>query len=429
MERECREVLNTVQIAAQKTLIHNYYKANLRLFSMNILFVSEYYQPKIMGGGEVNLHLVAKALVQRGQSVTVLTSHHAGLERKEVLDGVTVYRTLQTGENPQELAENVKRAWKFPSSVVKEVRKITAQHNFDVVHLTGTSLIAAPHIKNVPLVATIESYPSLCPKGDRIYHGKKECTIQCSPTAFIGCQAACKEIGKMQNRWYTKYNPPLLYYVYRHYAKMQEALGHCHLIAISNYIQNVLKQHGHESTVIPNAIDIDFFTRKGKKKGKRVLYLGSLIRSKGPQVLCKAVQGLDVEAHLYGTGILQLHGKNVTVHEPVPYEQIPQLIADHDVVVFPSIWPEPFGRISIEAMAAGTPVIGSAIGGIKETLEKGGGILVPPGDVSALRDAITRVLDDPKLQQRCTKEGKNIVESYREENIIEKLIDTYHALQ
>ena len=51
----------------------------------------------------------------------------------------------------------------------------------------------------------------------------------------------------------------------------------------------------------------------------------------------------------------------------------------------PSLWPEPFGLVGIEALAAGRPVVASATGGIGDWLEDGvGGLMVPPGDPGAL---------------------------------------------
>jgi glycosyltransferase involved in cell wall biosynthesis len=64
------------------------------------------------------------------------------------------------------------------------------------------------------------------------------------------------------------------------------------------------------------------------------------------------------------------------------------------IVAFPSIAPETFGRTSVEAQAAGIPVLGSRVGGIPETLSPGvTGLLLPPGDVDAWRDAILQMCD------------------------------------
>src|SRR3989344_9694539 len=279
---------------------------------MKILFVSEYYPPKIMGGGEINLELVAKALAKKGIEVSVLTSHHSGLEKLEKKDGVLIYRRLKTGDNPSSLVENVKRSFIFPKSVEDEVKNILKLQKIEAIHFIGTSIIAAAKLKDcgAPLFATIESYPALCPKGDRIFHGKKECKVKCSFTTFLSCQADSAEIGKMKNEWYLKYNAPALSYIYNYYSKLNEALKYCNLIAISGYVQGLLKQQGYESAVIPNALYVEKFSTTIKNEPRKnerikILYLGSLIRSKGAQVLAEAVQGVDCQVDMYGEGVLK----------------------------------------------------------------------------------------------------------------------------
>jgi len=412
---------------------------------MKVLFVSEYFTPKIMGGGETNLELLTKALVKNGEDVSVLTSYHSGLKRKEEMEGVKVYRTLTTGENPRSIKCNFKRSIFFPQSVVKEVRKIVKKRKFDLIHFVGTSIIVAPKLKNIkiPLFSTIESYPALCPKGDRIYYGGKECKIKCSFLKFICCQHKSKEIGKMKNSWYLKYNLFFLFYVYYFYKRMNKALKCCNLIAISQYIKKILLQQQHQSEVVPNAIDVIKFSRQNKSRKKnhkkaekvKILYIGALIKSKGPQVLLKAIKNIpSCHCDFYGKGVLKeelqkyinQHNIDATIHGQISYEKIPQVYAETDLVVFPSIWPEPFGRIAIEAMAAGKPIIGSAIGGIKETITKGIGLLFKPGDINQLREQITKMKNNERLQKEFIINGrKYVTNKYSELNVIKKMIKRY----
>jgi glycosyltransferase involved in cell wall biosynthesis len=76
------------------------------------------------------------------------------------------------------------------------------------------------------------------------------------------------------------------------------------------------------------------------------------------------------------------------------------------IVAVPSLWPEPFGMVGLEAMARGRPVIATATGGIPEWLADGEtGLLTPPGDVRALASALQRLLDDPGLRARMGAAG------------------------
>jgi glycosyltransferase involved in cell wall biosynthesis len=78
-----------------------------------------------------------------------------------------------------------------------------------------------------------------------------------------------------------------------------------------------------------------------------------------------------------------------------------------DILAFPPIRRESFGRVSAEGQACGLPVVASAVGGIPETLRDGvSGILVPPGDVPAWTDALTTLATDADLRARMGAAGR-----------------------
>lgn len=411
---------------------------------MKILFVSEYYPPKVMGGGELNIATVAEALVSSGANVAVLTSSHPGLVEHEEKNGVHIYRWLKTGSSPSSILSNICRSFLFPRSVMHGVKRFVKQQPVNIIHFIGASIIAAPQLKylNIPLFATIESFPTLCPKGDRLYNGKEECPHICSLSKFVPCQQRCSEIGKLKNRWFLKYNPLFLIQVYFRYHQLNKALRHCRLIAISQYVQQLLQQQGLSSIVIPNALDLAPFTavRKNRTANKRkanhvkkIIYLGALIHSKGPQIILDAVDDLPVRVEFYGDGPLRsqlentIRQKNLNamIYPFVPYDQVPQLYASADIVAFPSLWPEPFGRIAIEAMAAGKPVIGSDTGAIRELVAAGAGTLLDPGDVNQLRRSIIQLLDDKKIRMKMGRKGREASKEYDAGITIRKIESTY----
>ena len=371
---------------------------------MKILFISEYYPPTVQGGGEVNLAEVAKALAKSGTHVSVLTSYHSSLPPFEIKDGVEIYRRLRTGASPRKFTDNIKRAFLLPRSIIRETTLFCQEQDIDIIHFIGISIIAAQKLQrlNKLLFATIESYPALCPKGDRLYHGKRECVITCTPRKFLSCQRDSSEFGKMKNKWYLKYNPLFLWFTYHRYQQLNKALSYCKLIAISSYVQNVLLQYHHESEVIPNAFDAAPFSQTSdhqRNSKPLILYVGELIESKGPQILLEALQGLDYRCELYGDGVLKEKLQYIIrdthldakIFPPVSYQKMPEIYAKSDLVVFPSLWPEPFGRIPLEAMAARKPVIASNTGAISEIIGKNGW-LFPAGDSLALRNMIQEIL-------------------------------------
>jgi glycosyltransferase involved in cell wall biosynthesis len=80
---------------------------------------------------------------------------------------------------------------------------------------------------------------------------------------------------------------------------------------------------------------------------------------------------------------------------------VPALLDRTHIVVVPSRWPEPFGLVTVEAMRAGCAVIASGHGASPEILTDGvDGVLVPPGDVTALVGAWRRLLAEPGTRER-----------------------------
>jgi glycosyltransferase involved in cell wall biosynthesis len=82
-----------------------------------------------------------------------------------------------------------------------------------------------------------------------------------------------------------------------------------------------------------------------------------------------------------------------------------------DVSVCSSNWPEPFGKVIIEAMAYEKPVIASKVGGVPEIIQGGiNGLLVPPNSFEALADAIIYLLDNPRIGEAIGRKARECVE-------------------
>jgi len=88
-------------------------------------------------------------------------------------------------------------------------------------------------------------------------------------------------------------------------------------------------------------------------------------------------------------------------------EALDDLYVACDLVVVPSVWPEPFGMVGPEAMAHGRPVVAFDVGGISDWLEHGRtGFLVPPTQVKALAEQIERLLSEPGLARTMGAAGR-----------------------
>ncbi len=115
----------------------------------------------------------------------------------------------------------------------------------------------------------------------------------------------------------------------------------------------------------------------------------------------------------YGGPIRPALPRGVIVAEEVPHEDVLRAWGHCIAAVVPSVWPEPFGMVALEAMAAGRPVVASAVGGLADLVVDGiTGILVPPGDASALRSAIQALLAEPLLRARMGAAGRKRAAAY-----------------
>jgi glycosyltransferase involved in cell wall biosynthesis len=98
-------------------------------------------------------------------------------------------------------------------------------------------------------------------------------------------------------------------------------------------------------------------------------------------------------------------------------------------VVVPSVWPEPFGIVGIEALSHGRPVVGSDVGGIPDWCRHAEtGLLAPPGDVAGLASRIESVLRDDRLASDLGARGREVAcQEYGPEVHVDQLLQAYHA--
>jgi glycosyltransferase involved in cell wall biosynthesis/O-antigen/teichoic acid export membrane protein len=194
-------------------------------------------------------------------------------------------------------------------------------------------------------------------------------------------------------------------------------------LAPSDYLGGLVARDFRPTRVVPNGFTPVAVARRASTDGTtRVVFAGRLEHFKGPQIFLDAVARL-ARTHPHArftvcgagpmlddlTALIDRHGIGHLVELTgwLPSEQVQHRIADADIVVVPSVWPEAFGLTCLEAFAAGTPVVASAIGALPELVETDvTGLLVPPGDPQALAAALDRLLADPQLRTRLGENGR-----------------------
>ena len=119
---------------------------------------------------------------------------------------------------------------------------------------------------------------------------------------------------------------------------------------------------------------------------------------------------------------------NVNFVGSLDQETLALYYAAADVCAVPSLT-ESFGLVALEAMACGTPVVGTRVGGLQTLIEHGeSGLLVPPGDDEALAEAIAQVLTDHRLRTHLAHGARDRAEHYTWQNVGEKIDALYDTV-
>ena len=176
------------------------------------------------------------------------------------------------------------------------------------------------------------------------------------------------------------------------------------VIAVSEAAKASMPEHLQRKTVIvrngtPEPATVHHVAPK--ESGLVFLMAGRWDYLKGHAMLVQAWDEADCPGRLVIVGSPSVLGTGVDVDALVAASKRPEtidvrgvvpdlgrVIDEVDVMLIPSILPESFGLVAIEAFAHGRPAVGSAIGGLPETIQDGAGWLVPPDDVAALADLL-----------------------------------------
>ena len=109
-------------------------------------------------------------------------------------------------------------------------------------------------------------------------------------------------------------------------------------------------------------------------------------------------------------------------------DTLPYYYAAADVLIMPSHY-ESFGMVALEAMACGTPVVASQVGGLAFLVVDGEtGLVTPDGDPRALAERLTRLLTDEPLRERLGRQAAAYARQYSWENIVTQLLSVYEEL-
>ena len=180
-----------------------------------------------------------------------------------------------------------------------------------------------------------------------------------------------------------------------------------------------------------------------KEGALTVTQIGRYVDWKGQDVFLKAVplvleKARDVQFHLVGDGPEKERLKRLSSTLQIePYVKFSDMVPNvrpvlfrSDIVVLPSVRPEPFGRVVIEAMAAGKSVIATNMGGPKEIITPPlDGLLVEPGNPELLAEKILSLIEDEETRRKMGKAARKTVERrFNVQKTIGEIQDLYEKV-
>ena len=258
----------------------------------------------------------------------------------------------------------------------------------------SAALAAAEH---APVLAYAHDYAMVCPGNARFLHRSGRF---CEEGPGLRC------FRRAYTERSTNRRPDRLLRAYRRtraWPEVWPALAG--VLVASPFVADVLAADGiPRERISVVAYPVEVPPETAPEPAGDVLYLGRVVASKGVDVLVRALAGTGASLAVAGDGPDRPRLETLTAELGVDArflgwvdeERAAALMRGARVLALPSLWPEAFAMVGVEALAAGVPVVASAVGGIPSWLEDGrGGLLVPAGEVEALRAALRRVLEEP----------------------------------
>lgn len=329
---------------------------------MKLLFVATLYSPNIIGGAEISTQLLCEALVKRGHDVSVITTTKES-SYTDKINGVNVHYIQQ---------KNI--YWKYPSRDKQSINKLIFHtidiYNFlyknelnrivysfkpDIIHsqnLCGISTFvwSLAARKKIPIVHTLRDYYLMCPKQSMTKNGKS-CNSQCR---------LCYIYSLPKQKLSSKVNA---------------------VVGISRFILNKHLDNGYfKNSVISQCIanSVKLIGAINEEKRYKIGYIGRIAVEKGVELLIEAFIKAGNSKY-----ILEIAGdgaKKYVDYLKIKYSSkniifIGSVVADEfykriDLLIVPSIWNEPFGRVVIESYSHGIPVFVSNMGGLPELVKE-----------------------------------------------------------
>jgi glycosyltransferase involved in cell wall biosynthesis len=419
---------------------------------LRLLMVSDNYPP-FLGGAHRQTRLLAHELMQRGHAVSVATVWHGGLPEYENDEGVGVYRLKQLGTwlpgSVTDTAQRHQPPWPDPIGVWG-LRRLIDDLDPEVVHAYGWfSYSAAVALlgKNIPLLISARDYAYACAKRTLLWHGQPcsgpelgKC-LECAAGLYGKPKGWAAVLGVFLCKPLLRHKVTGLHSVSTYVQTMthrdfiNEGAGSKKLTAdavIPSFQQNADLATGRVITA-KEAAELEPYVKQ-LPMTPFILFVGALRLVKGLKPLVEAYEQLNTTVPLVLVGTVEADTPKtfppgVVVAQNFPHKAV---LAAWDRCLFgvlPSLWPEPLGSVVYEGMSRGKAVIGTTPGGHTDIIVQGEtGLLVPTGDMPALKDAMQLLLTNAEMRERFGQAGLVRAKLFTAEVAVPRFEQVYRQL-
>lgn len=413
---------------------------------MRILQVAHQLPPRFTAGTEVYTLRLAKALSRLGHEVHLVSADDSGATRPGRLREGTIDGLPHTFVGVDRIASTAEETL-FPPATRGALKPLVAAFSPDVIHvqhLRHLGLHVFDGAPSVRRVMTLHDHWLACARDGQLLDAAGQPCPGATPERCRSCLEGFRfglgrgeaAVARMLSRLGIRPGAPAARALRsgalalrrirpsgggasydleaRRRAVLDLAAVTDRFVAPSRHVADALTAFGLPSAkmvVIPHGVDADpDFRPVHAAEGAplRIGYMGTVAPPKGLHVLVEAFSRLPL-----GIATLRVHGRTdlrpeyvasvvgrglpaaITIEGAFRPEEGPRRLADIDVLVVPSIWPENHPLTIAEALAHRVPVVASALGGIPEMVKDGvNGRLVPPGNPEALAEVLRGLAGD-----------------------------------
>ena len=365
---------------------------------MKILTLSNFYPPYEVGGESLSCKSIVDGLRRRGHSICVLTS-----DFKSNKCSNEIYRELKLEMDFVPLWNSIKLI-RGSQEIIIQNNEILIKH----IHRFNPDLIFICNMWNIP-----RQLPNLA---EKLFPNR---VVYRFGSYWPILPSQVEQYWNTPGRsWITSYPKKILKWIASKNIEKSEDrdLSHSHVVCISQSVLDEFTKVGiifPDVRIIHNGIDINRFDfgssiwiKKSMPKRINLLYLGRLAHEKGVHTAIEALALIiksitNVRLTIIGSGDKSYEkqlsklaaslkvSSYITFIKKIPYVAVPEILVKHHILLVPSIWPEPFGRVILEGMASGLVVIGTNVGGMGTVLKNRNNSLVfDPNDAMSLRDRV-----------------------------------------